>query len=138
MTYGSLRLFPFPSVSAPFPNNEDYLDARPLAQSGVLASFRRLLAYTRHFERYQDFSPMVTPCCETIVAMQWSSIEKLGIIRLVLLGAAWFWLPDLLLHAFRRYEFNRWDVRVLTVVMPLTFLVAFALQGDESQARSVP
>ena len=47
-------------------------------------------------------------------------------LRLMLLGAAGFWLPDVILHAIRAYNFESRDVRIITVVMPLTFLTTFA------------
>jgi hypothetical protein len=38
-----------------------------------------------------------------------------------------FWLPDTILHALRAYNFNRRDVVIITIVSPLTLLVAFFL-----------
>jgi hypothetical protein len=44
---------------------------------------------------------------------------------LMLLGAAGFWLPDVFLHAVRAHNFNSRDVRIITVVTPLTLLGTF-------------
>jgi hypothetical protein len=43
------------------------------------------------------------------------------------LGAIGFWLPDTLLHAWRRYDFTDRDVWAVSVVCPLTFLATFFL-----------
>jgi hypothetical protein len=58
--------------------------------------------------------------------VRWSWIEqRRHVPRLMLLGATSFWLPDTLLHAVRAYKFNSLDVRIITAVMPLTFLGIF-------------
>jgi len=55
-----------------------------------------------------------------------SSVPSRRIPKLMLLGAAGFWLPDTLLHAVPRNGIVNWhDVRILTTVMPLTFLGTF-------------
>ncbi len=51
------------------------------------------------------------------------------------LGALGFWLPDTFLHGVRAYKFSSWDVRIISAVMPLTFLgtyvaVKLACRGD--------
>ncbi len=43
---------------------------------------------------------------------------------MILLGALG-WLPDVLLHAIRGYNFNSPDVWIIRAVMPLTLLVTF-------------
>lgn len=59
--------------------------------------------------------------------MQWSSIKWSRVLRLMLTGAIGFWLPDAVLHALRRNEFNGRDVGIVTVVAPLTLLITFLL-----------
>jgi hypothetical protein len=69
--------------------------------------------------------------------MQWSSIEWSRLLRLMLLGAAGFWLPDTLLHAVRRSAFNGRDVAIVTAVAPLTLLATFFLtkRADKTAPR---
>jgi hypothetical protein len=59
--------------------------------------------------------------------MQWSTIRWSRLLKLMLLGAAGFWLPDTLLHALRRYDFDGRDVWIVTAVTPLTLLITFLL-----------
>jgi hypothetical protein len=63
--------------------------------------------------------------CDIIIAMQWSSIDWPRLLKLALLGAVGFWLPDVILHALRGYNFNGRDVGIVTTVSPLTLLIAF-------------
>jgi hypothetical protein len=44
----------------------------------------------------------------------------------MLLGASGFWVPDAVLHAIQRFNFSGRDIRILTLLMPLTFLVTFS------------
>ncbi len=53
---------------------------------------------------------------------------------MILLGAVAFWLPDILLHALRGYNFNGRDVRIVTIVSPLTLLIAFFLAKRTDKA----
>jgi len=46
-------------------------------------------------------------------------------LGLMLLGAVAFWLPDVLLQAVRAYKFNSLDVKIITLVMPMTFFGTF-------------
>ncbi len=46
-------------------------------------------------------------------------------LGLMLLGAASFWLPDVIIHAVRTNKLNSWDVRIITLVLPLTLLCTF-------------
>ena len=46
-------------------------------------------------------------------------------LRFMLLGATGFWLPDVFLRALRAQNFNSRDVRIITMVMPLTLLGTF-------------
>jgi hypothetical protein len=62
-----------------------------------------------------------------MLAMQWSSIKWSLVLRLMLLGAVGFWLPDVLLHASRGYNFNSRDVWHVTAAAPLTLFVTFLL-----------
>ena len=55
----------------------------------------------------------------------------------MLLGAAGFWLPDTLLHALRRSNFNGRDVWIVTAVAPLTLLFTFLLV-QRAYKRSSP
>lgn len=43
----------------------------------------------------------------------------------MLLGAAAFWIPDVLLQAIHAHRFDWLDVRIVTAVMPLTLLLTF-------------
>jgi hypothetical protein len=54
------------------------------------------------------------------------------------LGAVSFWLPDVLIHAVRGYKFGGWDILLISVVLPLTFVAAYLLAAkrffkDESR-----
>ncbi len=57
--------------------------------------------------------------------MRWPSTKWTRLLKLTLLGAVAFWLPDVLLHALRGYNFNGRDVGIVTIVCPLTTLIAF-------------
>jgi hypothetical protein len=47
-------------------------------------------------------------------------------LKIMVLGAAGFWLPDTVLHALGANRIFSWyDARILTVVLPLTFLATF-------------
>lgn len=46
-------------------------------------------------------------------------------IKLMILGAFSFWLPDVLWHAIRGSKFNGRDAIALTVALPLTLLIVF-------------
>jgi hypothetical protein len=54
--------------------------------------------------------------------MRWSRL-----IKLMVLGAVGFWLPDVLLHAWRRNNFNARDIGIVTTVAPLMLLIIFLL-----------
>jgi hypothetical protein len=75
-------------------------------------------------------------------AMQWSSVNWSRLVKLMLLGAVGFWLPDVILHALRNYDFNGRDVRIVTIVSPLTFLFTTFLakwaDKHSPQKRVVP
>jgi hypothetical protein len=51
------------------------------------------------------------------------SVKWSRFIKLMLLGAVGFWLPDVLLHALRGYNFDGRDVRIVTIASPVAFLV---------------
>ena len=80
--------------------------------------------------------------CDIINAMQWSSINWPRLLKLALLGAVGFWLPDVILHALRNYDFDGRSVRIVTIVSPLTFLfTAFLAKWADKhspQKRVVP
>jgi hypothetical protein len=57
--------------------------------------------------------------------MLWSSINWARLLKLMLVGAAAFWLPDIFVHAPRGSNFNGRDVGIVTVVCPLMMLIAF-------------
>jgi hypothetical protein len=59
--------------------------------------------------------------------MRWSSVKWSRLIKLMLLGAVGFWLPDTFLHGLRGYNFDGRDVRIVTIVSPLTLLITFFL-----------
>jgi len=47
-------------------------------------------------------------------------------LKIMLFGAAGFWLPDTFLHALGANRMFSWyDPRILTIVLPLTFLATF-------------
>lgn len=61
----------------------------------------------------------------------------------MLIGAVGFWLPDTLLHALRGQAFNRQDVQIVTVVLPLTllgtfFLVKWTNKGNPQKQVGLP
>ncbi len=66
--------------------------------------------------------------------MQWPSTKWTRLFKLSLLGAVAFWLPDVLLHAFRGYNFNGRDVGVVTIVCPLTLLTVFLVASLTDKA----
>ena len=45
-------------------------------------------------------------------------------LKLACFGALSFWVPDILLHAIRRYSFDTPDIWIVTFVSPLTLFVA--------------
>jgi len=47
-------------------------------------------------------------------------------LKMACLGMVSFWLPDVLLHAVRRFSFDSSDVRIVTLAMPLTLFLACA------------
>jgi hypothetical protein len=59
--------------------------------------------------------------------MQWSYTKWSRFLKLMLLGGIGFWLPDIILHALRAYDFYGRDVGIITLVSPLAFLVTFFL-----------
>jgi hypothetical protein len=59
--------------------------------------------------------------------MQWSPINWPRLVKLVILGAVAFWLPDVILYALRGYNFSGHDVRMVTMVSPATFLIAIVV-----------
>jgi len=61
-------------------------------------------------------------------------------IKLMILGAFSFWLPDALWHAIRGSRFNGRDAIALTVLLPLTLLTVYILvkrQHPGEPSRSV-
>ena len=44
-----------------------------------------------------------------------------------IIGALGFWLPDVALHIWARQNFNSLHVRIITFVMPGTFLIAYLI-----------
>jgi hypothetical protein len=44
-----------------------------------------------------------------------------------LAGALSFWLPDVVLHIWARQNFSSLHVRIITFVMPATFLIAYVI-----------
>ena len=65
--------------------------------------------------------------CDIILAMKWSTIRWSRVLKLMLLGAVGFWLPDTLLHALRGHDFSGRDVAIVTAATPLTLLITFLL-----------
>lgn len=59
------------------------------------------------------------------------------VLGLMLLGAAGFWSPDLVLHAVRGHNFASRDVHIVTVVMPLTFLGTFVAARRSNKAGRI-
>jgi len=55
------------------------------------------------------------------------SARTLYAIKLMILGAFGFWLPDALWHAVRGSRFNGRDAIALTVLLPLTLLTVYIL-----------
>lgn len=51
----------------------------------------------------------------------------IGTLKLMLLSAVGFWLPDTLVHALRTYKFSSSDVTVISVAMPLSLLLTLVL-----------
>jgi hypothetical protein len=65
---------------------------------------------------------------------------SLRIVKLMTVGGVSFWIPDVLVHLVRGDKFGRWDVLLVSIVLPLTFLAGYRWAGkrfkDES-GRSV-
>jgi hypothetical protein len=62
-------------------------------------------------------------------------------LKLMLLGALGFWMPDTLLHAWRGFNFGRGDVIAVTITTPVTPLATFFFArwlGKGSGRRLVP
>ena len=49
------------------------------------------------------------------------------VVKLMILGAVGFWLPDTIWHAVKGMNFNGADVRAITLTMPLTLLGTYVL-----------
>ena len=49
------------------------------------------------------------------------------VVKLMLLGAVGFWLPDTVWHAVKGMNFGGADVRAITLTMPLTLLGTYVL-----------
>ena len=72
--------------------------------------------------------------------MQSSAIQWPRLLKLMLLGAAGFWLPDVALHALRRFDFSGRDVWIVTAIAPLTLLITFLVVkrvGKGSATRQI-
>src|SRR4051812_28757258 len=48
-------------------------------------------------------------------------------LGLAVAGALSFWLPDVALHLWARQSFSSLHVRIITAVMPATFLIAYVI-----------
>ena len=72
--------------------------------------------------------------------MGWSSIQWSRLLKLMLLGAFGFWLPDTLVHALRGHNFNGRDVTIVTVAAPLMLLITFffANKTDKAAVQQKP
>ena len=87
----------------------------------------------RLFQQTQDFATVILARSfreahyDSIASMQWAPIRWSRLLKLMLLGAVGFWLPDTLLHALRGNNFTGRDVGIVTVVSPLTLLMTFFL-----------
>ncbi len=68
-----------------------------------------------HSDRIEDMMP----------AMRSTSFSWSQTFGLAPLGAIAFWWPDTLVHAIRGQDFSGRDVLVVTVIMPLSFLITF-------------
>jgi len=62
-----------------------------------------------------------------LVGISMNSGTTWRVKKLMLLGAVGFWLPDTVWHATRATKFDRWDVRGITLLMPLTLLGTYLL-----------
>lgn len=58
-----------------------------------------------------------------------------GKFDLIMIGAFGFWLPDVLLHAIRRNNFDARDVRVVTLVMPIALLATLMVSKRVMRER---
>jgi hypothetical protein len=67
--------------------------------------------------------------CDNMLPMQWSRL-----IKLMVLGAVGFWLPDVLLHAWRGNNFSGRDVLIATVLSPLMLLITFLFVKRKDKA----
>ena len=103
--------------------------------SSVVGSFFNCPKKARYFsvllnERNRDVTTTIErlrilPSSGMIPVMRLSSSGWSQAVRLLPLGAIAFWWPDAVMHAIRGYSFNSHDALVVTVVMPLSFLLAF-------------
>ena len=58
------------------------------------------------------------------------------VLKLTVLGAVGFWFPDALFHAFRGLKLSVWDILLVSVTMPLTFLGACVLAAKQYKGES--
>jgi len=58
-----------------------------------------------------------------------SSVKSAVAIKLALLGAACFWLPDTIVHAVHRFSFDHKDVIFITVTMPVSLAAAWLISA---------
>src|SRR6267143_3208014 len=49
------------------------------------------------------------------------------VVLYVLAGGAIFWIPDIALHAMRRYDFSGLDMLILTIVLPLATITGVTI-----------
>jgi hypothetical protein len=65
---------------------------------------------------------------------------SLRIAKLMAVGGFSFWIPDVLVHLVRGDKFGRWDVLLVSVVLPVTFLAGYrraAKRFKDESCRSV-
>lgn len=56
------------------------------------------------------------------------------VVKLAVINAAAFWLPDVLWHLVRGDKFDRYDVLGVTILMPVTLLVTYLLLRRANRA----
>jgi hypothetical protein len=67
--------------------------------------------------------------CASQLRKDWDMKSELGWfwLKLLLVGATSFWLPDVIVHALARYSFSRTHVMALTAVLPICFTCAYVI-----------
>lgn len=102
----------YPVVSSQLPVPSSLLARRMAGVLGAFAIFRQLSG---------------SIMCERVFPLVQRMKQRGMILWLALLGGASFWLPDVAVHIVAGRGFDSPHVRVITFLMPATFLIAYLI-----------